>query len=203
MTVYVNVFRGATTGEQWSMTLHTQKAGGNLAAAQAAWAAAAAVLWNGTGATDSIGQYCKDTTTVTTASTAELDPLTAKQLGRVESALTLAGSSAGETLPPQLSIVCSCRTALATRAGRGRMYLPPFTTSVVTAGRLTGAAQTAIKLACQKMLQSLVTATYVPTVWHRAHVSFDNIVSIDIGDVYDTQRRRRNKLIETRASATL
>jgi hypothetical protein len=203
MTDYVNVFRGATTGEQWSMTLHTQKAGGTLAAAQTAWAAAAAVLWNGTGGTDSIGQYIKSTTTLTTASTAELDALTGKQLGRIESALALAGSSAGETLPPQLSVVCSCRSSLATRSGRGRFYLPPFTASVVTAGRLSAAALTVVSLACQKMLQSLNTATYVPCIYHRSSKTHDNIVTIDVGDVYDTQRRRRNKLIETRSSRTL
>lgn len=203
MTDYINVFRGATAGEEWSLTLHTEKAGGTLAAAQAAWAASAAVLWNGTGATDSIGQYCKSSTTLTVASTAELDPLTGKQLGRVESALALAGSAAGETLPPQLTIVCSMRTALATRAGRGRAYLPPFATGSVTAGLFTAANLAVVATACQKWLQSLVTATYAPCVYHRASKTHDLIVTIDVGNVFDTQRRRRNKLIEARTTKTL
>jgi hypothetical protein len=203
MTDYINVAKGATSGEQWSMTVHTEKAGGTLAAAQAAWAAALAVLWNGTGGTDSIGQFCKSTTTLTTASTAELDALTGKQLGRVESALALAGTSAGETLPPQLSVVCSLRTALATRAGRGRFYLPPFTTSVVTAGLVTAASQAIVSLACQKFLQSLNTATYIVCVYHRSSKTHDIVTTIDVGNVYDTQRRRRDKLIETRSSRTL
>lgn len=203
VTVYVNVARGVTTGEEFSFTLHTEKVGGTLSGAQAAWAAALPVLWNGTGGTDSIGQYCKSTTSILVASTAELDALTGKQLGRIESALSLSGSSAGETLPPQLSIVCSIRSALATRAGRGRFYLPPFTTSVVTAGRLTAAALAIVSLACQKFLQSLGTATYVPCVYHRSSKTFDPVTTEDVGDVYDTQRRRRNKLIETRVSHTL
>lgn len=203
MTDYINVARGATTGEIWSMTLHTQKAGGNLAAAQAAWAAALAVLWDGTGGTDSIGQYCSTGTTLTVASTAELDALTGKQLGRVESALALTGTSVGEGVPPQLSVVCSLRTALATRAGRGRFYLPPFTTTEVTAARLDGAIQAIVATACQKFLQSLNTATYVPCVYHRTTRTHDNITTIDVGNVFDTQRRRRNKLIETRVSHAL
>lgn len=203
MTDYINVARGATTGEVWSLTVHTQKAGGTLSAAQAAWAAALAVLWNGTGGTDSIGQYCGTGTTLTTASTAELDPATGKQLGRIESALALAGTSVGEALPPQVSVVCSARTGIATRAGRGRFYLPPFTTTEVTAERLDSAVQAIVALACQKFLQSLNTATYVACVYHRATRTHDNITTIDVGDVFDTQRRRRNKLVETRVSHTL
>ncbi len=203
MTDYINVFKGSTGSEEWSLTLHTQKAGGTLSAAAAAWAASAAVLWNGTGASDSIGQYCKSTTTLTVASTAELDPLTGRQLGRVETALALAGSGTGETLPPQVSVVASLRTALATRAGRGRCYLPPFTTASITAGRLATATRAVVAPAVQKWLQSLITATYIPCVYHRTAKTHDNIVTIDIGDVCDTQRRRRNKLIESRLSETL
>ena len=203
MTTYINVVKGAVTGEEWSFTLHTEKTGGTLSAAQAAWATAVDLLWNGTGATDNIKQYCKSTTTMTTASTAELSALTGKQLGRVESALSLVGTAAGESLPPQLSIVVSLRTALATRAGRGRIYLPPFATGSVTAARLTGAQLNVVRDAAKGMLDSLITSTYLPCIYHRSTKLFDLITTIDVGDVFDTQRRRRNKLIETRASVTL
>ena len=203
MGVYLNVFKGATAGEVWSLTLHTQKAGGTLAGASAAWAAAAPVLWNGTGATDSIGQFCKNTTTLTSASTAEIDVLTGKQLGRIDVVTALAGSAATESLPPQVSVACSLRTAFATRKGRGRFYLPPFATGSVLGGLFLAANQSITSLACQKCLQSLVTATYLPIIWHRSSKLFDNIVSIDIGNVFDTQRRRRNKLVESRSTRVL
>lgn len=203
MGVYLNLLKGATAGEVWSFSVHTQKAGGTLAGASAAWAAAAPVLWNGTGATDSIGQYCKSTTTATDASTAEIDVLTGRQLGRIDVVLTLAGSGTSESLPPQVSAACSLRTALATRRGRGRFYLPPFVTDTDTGGLLDATVQGVVSLACQKFLQSLVTATYVPIIWHRDTKTYDNVVTIDVGNVFDTQRRRRNKLVETRSSRTL
>jgi hypothetical protein len=83
------------------------------------------------------------------------------------------------------------------------MYMPVMTVTQVVAGRLVVADQTRIATAAQKALQSLATAGYIPIIYHRTTRTFDPIVSVDVGDVWDTQRRRRDKLIETRVRLNL
>jgi len=204
MTVYANVLNGVIPGETWSFTLHTSNVGGTIAAANAAWVTACTLLWDGAAPpADSIGQMLDVATHTTEADTASLDPGTGKQVNRVSTPLVLAGSAATNQLPPQISVGVSLRTALATRAGRGRFYLPVMTVTQVLTGKLVAADQTKIATAAQKMLQSLATAGYVPIIYHRATRTFDPVVSVDVGDVFDTQRRRRDKLVETRVRLNL
>jgi hypothetical protein len=40
-------------------------------------------------------------------------------------------------------------------------------------------------------------------VYHKAANSSDFISKVDVGDVFDTQRRRRNQITETRISADI
>jgi hypothetical protein len=40
-------------------------------------------------------------------------------------------------------------------------------------------------------------------VFHRTTISQDNVVSVDVSDVFGTQRRRRDKLVPVRASLTV
>ena len=201
MPTYANVITGHTQGESFTFTMHTFTAAGNTAGAAAALHNAVGLLWNGAAPpADSIKQLvCVDDGIDLTAAI-EIDPLTGKNLSKVETGEALVGTNASECLPPQCSCVVSLRTDLPQRAGRGRFYLPSFGVNQVSGGRILAAAVSSVKLAAQGMIQSLNGAGYTVVIYHRSTKTHDNVTHGDVGDVFDTQRRRRNKLIEVRST---
>ena len=203
MTVYTNVVSGTFPGETWSFTIHTEGTG-SLTSANSAAVAFWDLLWGGVATpADSIKQLIPTTVTSVQVSTASLDALTGKQVARVITPDAKAGTNANGPLPPQCAVAVSLRTASATRSGRGRFYLPVYGTNEAVAGVLDSTAQTQTATAAQKALQSLVAAGFTPVIYHRGPKSTTAITTVDVGNVFDTQRRRRDKLIETRVSLTL
>lgn len=79
----------------------------------------------------------------------------------------------------------------------------PAADQTSTAGRLVSATQTAFVNHVQGMLQRLVTGAVTPVIYHRDLLTATPITRIDVGDVFDAQRRRRDKLVEVRVSATI
>lgn len=201
MGTYRLVATGHEAGESFTFTLSCFNAAGTVAGAAGAWHTALGLLWNGAAPpADSIKQLIPTTSGIDISSATEIDPLTGKNLGQVQTAEGLIGTDASGPLPPQCSIVVSMRTALFNKAGRGRFYLPTFGVDVLAAGRLPNTARTQICTAAQKMVQSLNGSGYTVVIYHRKAKTHDNVVSVNVGDVYDTQRRRRDKLIEARLS---
>jgi hypothetical protein len=92
---------------------------------------------------------------------------------------------------------------LATRAGRGRFYLPPFAVDQVLNGRLIGATQTDVLDQAKQMFDSLVANSHTPVIFHRTAASTTPITTIAVGDVFDTQRRRRDSYVESYVSDTV
>lgn len=205
MTFYHHTASGAVDGELWAINVwSTDAGGGNIDDAHAAWTAAAQVIWTDSGSGTGWGPQCPNSVTLSSVKTASIDPLTWKQASTRIGALALAGSAAGNLLPPQSAVVVSLRTNLATRAGRGRVYLPaPAVAAAGATGQLVAAAQNAAATAVQHALQGMATASYQPIIWHRSSHTGSNITSVDVGTVFDTQRRRRDKLVETRVSLPL
>ena len=190
MALYRMVASGTTPGEQWSFTLHAE---GNLSTADAATAFGDAL-------TACWGAGMDDLTTpevdLTLASVAALDPATDGQLTRVEVVLALTGVAAGEMLPYQCATVISLLTDSATRHGRGRFYLPPLATGTVDGGLISAAAITSLDTAWTAFFDSLNTDGLNPVVRNRTgHISTP-VTGARVGNVFDTQRRRRNKLVE-------
>lgn len=204
MGTYILVANGHTQGETFTFTLHAFNAAGTVAGAAAAWHTAVGLLWNGVATpADSIKQLVPTTCGIDQSSATELDPLTGKNLGKAITAETLVGTGVGEALPAQCTITVSLRTALFNKSGRGRFSLPPFIVSEMTAGRLGATARGQVNTAAQKMIQSLNGAGYTVCIYHRSTRTHDNVTTVDVGDVYDTQRRRRNKLVEARVSLSV
>lgn len=117
-----------------------------------------------------------------------------------------AGTASAATLPPQCAVVLTLRTSLATRSGRGRMYLPYWGEAIDTTTRLgnataINAAVDALALWINNLTASTPTTTGV--VVSQTHGTTATITSIDADNVIDTQRRRRNKLTSTRHSHTV
>jgi hypothetical protein len=121
-------------------------------------------------------------------------------------AVTHAGTGAANGAPCQIALVLTLRTALATRSGRGRIYLP--TRNIITvgsSGHLSSAAN--LNTVCDKLrdyCRSVATGGIVHVVVVSQTHSFTNpVTSISADDIPDTQRRRRNKLVGTVHTATV
>jgi hypothetical protein len=54
--------------------------------------------------------------------------------------------------------------------------------------------------AAQDLVQGLTAGGGNVVIYHRGLGTTSLVTSLDVGDVIDTQRRRRNKLIEARTS---
>lgn len=197
MAIFRHVLSGTTPGEIWSFTLHTE---GSLDvdAAATAFTSASTAFW--TGSMDAL--FATDVV-ATQASTATLSEATGGQITRRITGLSLPGTATEEMLPFQVAVVVSLRSALATRSGRGRFYLPPLTTASLESGRLVETDQSAVANYASTYLQALDTAGLAPVIWGRTSLTATPVTELDVGDVFDTQRRRRGSLIESRQTRTL
>jgi hypothetical protein len=108
--------------------------------------------------------------------------------------------------PFQTALVTSLRTTVAGASGRGRLYWPATGLSL-TAATLrpdTGAVTSAIQ-GVNTYLENIEVALAASfdadplqlSVWSRTNSSTAPVVRLLMGDVPDTQRRRRDTLVET------
>lgn len=172
-----------------------------------AWDAAIVAMWELT----AFAAYVPTTTklTFTSASTASA---TFKQTTKTSNGHSTAGTSASPSLPFQICEVVTLRTALATRYGRGRWYLPALASNALASGgfSMLPAAQTAIADAVDAMFSAL-GSTIQLNILHRhgggggtvAVNSLTPINACDIPDGFDTQRRRGDKRVPARVTVTV
>jgi len=138
--------------------------------------------------------------------------------GSTQSAVTLAitpitGGSTSDTntLPFEVAPCVTLRTALATARGRGRFYLPPpvrsqisgdgiFSSTLVAGGTSGGPGAIA-----EAMSNFKANNPAFPVVISKAGgtISTSDVTTVEIGNIPDAQRRRRNRQVETRTSATV
>lgn len=193
MALYRHRLEGTFPGEVWSFGLYTDS-NLSVAAAQSAWMTGITNFW-----AEATALFSADVAT-TRAVTVELDPSTGKQLTGAENTRTDAGTSAAECLPFQCAPVVSLRTATLSRAGRGRFYAPSLAVDQVDGGRLLIAARDTLADAALELVQGVTGGGGNVVIYHRAAGTTTPVTSLDVGDVIDTQRRRRNQLVEARTS---
>ncbi len=107
-------------------------------------------------------------------------------------------------LPFQTAGVVSLRTAVAGARGRGRLYWP-LTGGTITLAtlRLNGPSVTTYLSGMKTYLSAILAAIDVTldgvslVVWSRASGSTANVTSLQMGDIADVQRRRRDQTVET------
>lgn len=205
MTFYRLTAKGhLPQGEVFSFTLHCQNIGGTTSGAGAAWHTALGLLWNGVASpADSIKQCIPTSIGIDASVVDALDALTGKNDEQLVTAETLVGTNATDPLVNQDAVVVSLRTAKATKAGRGRFYLPPFGEDQTTAGLLLATPRGQVATAAQKMVQSLNGAGYTVGIFHRSSITQDAVVSVDVSNVVGTQRRRRDKIVPVRSSLSV
>lgn len=190
MALFRHVISGTTPGEEWSFTLHTEGTG-STGDANAALADAIDTAY-----TEGFASVTAPEVSSTLASTASIDPSTDGQITRVEAVLALPGTATAEMLPFQCATCISLISDSATRHGRGRFFLPPLAADVLADGRVSNTAILAISTAFTGFFDVLSTAGLAPVIRNRSgHVSTP-VTSARVGNVIDTQRRRRNKLQE-------
>lgn len=119
-------------------------------------------------------------------------------------------SATGATKSLQDAVVCSLRTSTPGARGRGRVYWPAYGVTL-TNWRITAptpaALSTAFKtlfLAIQGEINAEASANLISNVAELAVRSSTRresykVESLQVGDVLDSQRRRRDKVVEARA----
>lgn len=123
---------------------------------------------------------------------------------------TVAGTGT-VSMPPQCAAVISLRTGTPGARGRGRLYWPTLAASLgSTNGRWVNASRDSFLAAAKTYLSAVGTAMQTPlsvsgstlTVWSRANAGASPVNVLQMGDVIDTQRRRRDNLPESYAATS-
>lgn len=194
MALYRHRVVGTTPGEQWSFTLHSTGTV-PVETANITWAQAVAAMWTG-----GLDALVSSQVSIIERTTVTINEQTEGQIARADDDAQLPGVATDSMLPFQVALVVSLSTTLANRHGRGRFYLPPLTAASLAQGRLAPAAQTTVASSVQALFSGLNGGNLTPVVRDRVgHIS-TVVTSASVGDVFDTQRRRRNKLVEERAT---
>jgi len=112
-------------------------------------------------------------------------------------------------MPPQTSLVTTLQTNVPGRQARGRLYWPYLALTIdSTTLRVSSATQLQIASSTAAWLQDLEDAYPGSESVQSAVISMTGgtatpITSVRVGDVLDTQRRRRDQLLEAYATAPL
>lgn len=110
-----------------------------------------------------------------------------------------APGSGTQAVPAQLSVAVSLTTAQKRgRGSRGRFYLPPQDLSVAASGHLSGSWCTTVAERVATFLGDVEDALdpCQVVIWSRAAHTLTQVTHVSVGDVIDTQRRRRNQIPE-------
>ncbi len=142
----------------------------------------------------------------------KIDPLLQKASDLAEAAFADGAGTQPSTNPTELALCATLLTGAPGRSARGRMYLGGFGANTITNdGRVNVTAAQEISNSLARFLRSvrdIAVGAGEPDQWEPQIVSGTRttarkITQVSIGDVWDVQRRRRNKLVETRFQAAV
>lgn len=110
------------------------------------------------------------------------------------------GGASGNQMPSQVSLCVSHDGYQNGPRGRGRMFLPAAGTGAVSGGRLNASYTSGMLDAHVALLNGCVVTTglgVVPIITGQPFTDYSIIQRVRIGDLFDKQSRRRNRLTET------
>ena len=203
MALYQHKFSGiCATGEDWSFSWWSNSTG-DLATLQGQAVTWITNFWNGPAGANGYKTMVTAGVVCNMVRTSLITLATGLQTQLAETPVTLPGIATGNALPADVAVVVSLRTTLANRSGRGRFYLPqPAATVCTTLGKLGTTAQGFLA----DNLANAWTAYSSfgdPVVYSRTGRSTQSITSFNVGDQFDTQRRRENKVAQVRTVRTM
>lgn len=133
-------------------------------------------------------------------------------IGISEGARTTAQSGTGTPrLPAQGALVASLRTNTPGASGRGRLYWPAVGASIDTNLRLSSPTTAAFAADMKTYLNNIAGALAASftsigfnlAVRSRATQTTPHVARIQVGNVFDTQRRRRDNIPEAYSTVTM
>jgi len=146
-----------------------------------------------------------DETSVTGVRIAEINEATGDTVAVAEEAVTGVTYSTDGSMPAEVAMCVTIRPV--TGLISGRMYLPPGINSQMTIqGNMNSTYQASVADALQTFFQDDLGSAPSPLrlgIYSRKNHNFVGATSIQLGNVYDSQRRRRNKLVESRLTRSV
>lgn len=197
MTVFRARIHGpGPAGDVWNTTLHVSSSQ-DLSTVHTAIGTFIGSVFS------TIGDMWSTEQQITGYVTDELDPNTGKNTAQQSSALTMKGTGSGNTTNQRACITFSLRTALPTRAGRGRMYWPGLDDTHLTTTGLWSSTDCETLATAAASALSVLAGTATPVIYHRDSRTFTPITTVYVGQVVNTQRRRTNKVDPNYQSSSL
>lgn len=206
MPNYLLVAGGTIAGVQpWSIRAYAVSAS-TEASVETTWDTAFQAYWNAAGVLSGMPTTTALTYTYTSTMTANF-----KQSTKTILTHAIAGTSASVALPDQVAFVATLRTALASKAGRGRWYLPaPAVSGIATTGNLFLPAWMTAAAAGLTALGTALGSGVTLQLLHRlatksglgALTLTPVIPACDCSNKPAIQRRRGDKIVPTRTGWT-
>jgi hypothetical protein len=117
---------------------------------------------------------------------------------------TAVGAVTGDPLPPQVAVCVTKKTGLAGRERRGRCYLAGFAESQAgDPSRITTTVAGQIATGFADMAGALQAIDCAYGVFSRSLVVMTPVQQFRVGTAFDTQRRRRGRLVENYQTAVV
>lgn len=122
---------------------------------------------------------------------------------------TKPSGTGSQGLPPQDTVVASLRTAQTGRRGRGRMYLPSFDRAAMSNLVISSTVANSTASAMKAFLEALTLDGSASGVWcapivtGAPYTAYGLVNTVQVGNVVDTQQRRRANITETRVAQTV
>jgi hypothetical protein len=146
--------------------------------------------------------YFADDTVWTSVTAYKVNAL-GKAVDQAEAAFVGVDGQGSQALPPQCALVVTLLTGAPGRSARGRMFLGGLSTFLTPQGRVLPASQQIITDAMASFYVQLRQTNNAPDVVRPVVVSpttttARKITRVQVGNVIDTMRSRRGKLVEAR-----
>ena len=123
----------------------------------------------------------------------------------------LPGALGGNLMPTETSRAVSLQTPVIGRRGRGRFFMPAASVSTIdTNGKMTSGAVAELVADAEAFLEGIaytgvgtgLQPHVRPIVTGKPWTKYGIITGGNVGNVFDSQRRRRRQLVEARTSFT-
>ncbi len=102
------------------------------------------------------------------------------------------GQSGGQAVPRSAQAICTWKTALATRAGRGRTYIPGIAIARVVSGNLDPATQANMDASAETFLFSDPATDPLLAVYHRLTGTYTDVTGAFVRPYFAVLRSRRD-----------